>query len=114
MNKNQKIECKAYKATFYTDITCIRNQIKIKNIKLENRKKYNGTYEILFTAHAPLYYKISKCDGCIIGEKLYQKAKEENRLDDYIEKRKQGINANVLQNMKKYYYLQKIQIDSLN
>jgi len=114
MNKNQKIECKPYKATFYTDTVCIKNQIKIEIIKSQKREKRESTYEVLFTAPPPAYYRIKLCDGCEIGERLYQKAKKENRLDDYIEKHKQRINKKISQKLKEYIYLQKTQIDSLS
>lgn len=75
------IECKAYHATFKTDLTCVANQHKLANMR-GRRKGGNGTGnpEILFQAPPADYYRIHLCDGCKIGERLYSKAKREDRL----------------------------------
>lgn len=86
------ITCKPYKAKFKTDLTCITNQCKIKEILSKSRKPTHPGGAVLASKISE-YYKICLCDGCKTGERLYAKAKKEGRLPSINHKNRRKIKA---------------------
>jgi hypothetical protein len=75
------IECKPYKAKFLNGNICILRQGELvgllKIIAKRGKKIQTGGDVAMRKLTAPSrYYEISGCDGCKVGEKLYQESLE--------------------------------------